>query len=256
MDYTNAHIEAARWKDIYDFISICGKARSPQAFATKILENIGKLCSFDQALAYFFDGNGNACGQHLMGINESWSAMYLGHYANMDNKRYSCFINARKDFLGITQRCIDWDKEPSMDFVPNYIRPRNLKYSFGFGLFDLNDTLRMIISLDRVREKRFSNDEVVNLQLVIPQLNSLHKNFYYQAFHFNTRKQLAWDTESLTLRETEVADLLCQGVTPDNISRSLSIALSTTYKHISHIYKKLNVSSRQQLLVRLLHPYS
>jgi DNA-binding CsgD family transcriptional regulator len=254
MEYIDTRGENTRWKSRYDFISACGKARSPKTLAVEILENIGGLCSFDQALVYFFDGNGKICGQHLMGIDERWSSMYLGHYVNTDNQRYSCFVDAREGSLGAAQKCIDWDKEPSAEFVPDFIRPRGLTCSFGFGLFDLNGVHRAIISLDRVREKRFSADEIANLQAVIPQLNNLHKNYFYQNFSLDAIRQATWDTADLTAREAEIADLLCQGVSAANISRTLYIALSTTYKHIAHIYEKLNVSSQQEMLVRLLRP--
>lgn len=144
---------AVHWKKIYDFILACGKANDPKSFAIEILNNLGKLCSFDQALVYFFDGNGKVCDQYLMNINECWSTMYLEYYHSVDNQKYSCFADVRKDSNKITQRCIDWEDEPSADFVPNYIRPRGLKYSYGFALFDLNGNYRTIIALDRVRKK-------------------------------------------------------------------------------------------------------
>ena len=56
----------------------------------------------------------------------------------------------------------------------------------------------------------------------------------------------------LTRREQEVAQLLCEGVSPENIGKNLCISLSTTNKHIAHIYRKTKVSSRQELLVTLL----
>lgn len=92
----------------------------------------------------------------------------------------------------------------------------------------------------------------MTLQLAIPHLNNLHKNFYYQGFSRKVIKRATWETANLTARETEIANLLCQGISPANISRTLYISLSTTYKHIANIYKKMHVSSQQELLVRLL----
>ena len=252
MEFTKIKKEDTRWKDIYDFTSACGKAHNPKSFAIEILENIGGLCSFDQAFVYFLDGNGKVCGQHLMNINERWSAMYFGYYAHTDNQHYNCVANIRENPNRIVLNVYDWENEPSEEFVPNYIRPRGIKYSCGFALFDLNGNYRTVISLDRVRKKDFSNDELTNLQLAIPLLNNLHKNFYYQGFSLNSIKRATWETANLTAREIEIADMLCQGVSPANISRTLYIAGSTTYKHIAHIYEKLQVSSQQELLVRLL----
>ena len=48
----------------------------------------------------------------------------------------------------------------------------------------------------------------------------------------------------LTPRETEVHELLAQGLTNEEIARRLYISLSTTKVHVKHIYDKLGVRSR------------
>jgi DNA-binding NarL/FixJ family response regulator len=51
-------------------------------------------------------------------------------------------------------------------------------------------------------------------------------------------------TAELSPRESEVHDLLAQGLTNDEISKLLFISLSTTKVHVKHIYEKLGVRSR------------
>jgi len=65
--------------------------------------------------------------------------------------------------------------------------------------------------------------------------------------------QSPWKEYELTPRESEIANLLCQGMTVHNISSALYIAVTTTYKHIAHIYEKVGVSSQQELLVKMLN---
>lgn len=48
----------------------------------------------------------------------------------------------------------------------------------------------------------------------------------------------------LTPRESEVHELLAQGLTNEQIARQLYISLSTTKVHVKHIYEKLGVRSR------------
>ena len=91
-----------------------------------------------------------------------------------------------------------------------------------------------------------------NLQLLIQCLNDLHKNFFYREKPLDFVREDVWEEAQLTAREVEVMDLLSQGVSPANISRSLYISQSTTYKHIAHIYEKMGVNSQQELLVKLL----
>ncbi len=55
----------------------------------------------------------------------------------------------------------------------------------------------------------------------------------------------------LTNRETEVFQLLAEGRNEPYIEEALKVSRATTKTHIKHIYQKLNVSSRQELLDRL-----
>jgi LuxR family transcriptional regulator, maltose regulon positive regulatory protein len=49
---------------------------------------------------------------------------------------------------------------------------------------------------------------------------------------------------TLTPRESEVHELLAQGLTNEQIAKHLYISLSTTKVHVKHIYEKLGVTSR------------
>ena len=46
--------------------------------------------------------------------------------------------------------------------------------------------------------------------------------------------------------------LLCQGMTTQNISSALYISVGTTYKHVANILKKAGVTSKQELIVRIM----
>jgi len=50
--------------------------------------------------------------------------------------------------------------------------------------------------------------------------------------------------QKLSPRESEVHELLAEGLTNEEIARSLYISLSTTKVHVKHIYEKLGVRSR------------
>lgn len=56
------------------------------------------------------------------------------------------------------------------------------------------------------------------------------------------------DSYGLTARETEVITLLMRGRNEPFISGALFISPSTTHSHVSHIYAKIGVHSRQELL--------
>ena len=240
------------WEKIYDFILSCSSAHELKAFSIKVLTGLQNLCQFDQSLVYFLDGNRKVTNQYLMNIDKQWSSLYLEYYSKTDSGRYRLDKDVREGPENPLINIISWEKEPSNEFVPEYINSRGIKYSLGFVLYDLNGISRTIFSLDKSKNENFKEDECNILNLSIPILNNLHKKFF---IHNNNKKdvnQIAWETTNLTSREVEIANLLCQGLTPETISKSLYITKSTTYKHISNIYKKMQVSSMQELLLRLM----
>ena len=64
------------------------------------------------------------------------------------------------------------------------------------------------------------------------------------------------DAAELTKREKELVEFLCDGVSPLEISQFLHVAPATIHKHIAHIYKKMEVKTLQELLVRMLNERS
>lgn len=52
----------------------------------------------------------------------------------------------------------------------------------------------------------------------------------------------------LTKRETEILEIIAQGRTLPYVAEKLYIAPTTVQTHVKHIYKKLGVHNRQELL--------
>ncbi|MEU4624775.1 LuxR C-terminal-related transcriptional regulator [Actinoplanes sp. NPDC023801] len=57
----------------------------------------------------------------------------------------------------------------------------------------------------------------------------------------------------LTVREAEVAGLAASGLTDREISHRLTVSVRTVESHLSRVYRKLGVSSRRALRVRVAH---
>lgn len=240
------------WKILYAIIAQCSQEHTPKGLAAAVVENIGQICPYDRALVYFFDGNGRVYDQYLKRVSNQYSVQYLSYYIHTDNDRYSCYKEYREGDNHPIVKVFSWDNQISEEFIPGLIRPNGLKYSAAFVLYDLHGNYRAFISLDRTKDIPFEKEELEQLHCLIPVLNHMHKNFFYEEFQQEAIYNKTWQEGQLTKRETEIANLLCQGVSPASISRALYISPKTTYHHISNIYKKLHVSSKQELLVCLL----
>ncbi|MCA2854130.1 MAG: response regulator transcription factor [Dolichospermum sp.] len=55
----------------------------------------------------------------------------------------------------------------------------------------------------------------------------------------------------LSSREKEVFALLAKGLTYQTIATELLISHETVKKHVKHIYRKLNVKSKIQALIKM-----
>ena len=60
------------------------------------------------------------------------------------------------------------------------------------------------------------------------------------------------NTEALTLRESEIADLIARGLTNRSIASELSISERTVATHVGRILRKLNFHSRTQVAAWVL----
>ncbi len=147
----------------------------------------------------------------------------------------------------------DWTTVQDDEFVTDYVRPLGLTYSIGFSLFDANGNHAVAFCLDRTRAERFSKMEIQNLNYAVPLLNNHYKNFSSVSVGRKKLANISPEFSGLSHREAEVVMLLCTGISTENISRKLHISRSTVYKHIAHIYEKLKVSSRQELLAYFMN---
>ncbi len=240
------------FEKIYNFALGCGEFGDPKSFAVDSLPLLEKLCRFDRATIYFFDPNGRVCDQYLTDTDRHWSSLYLEYYSKVESERYGLSQVPGLDLAELPIYPIDWSKEPESEFVTDFIKPRGITFSVGILLCDLKGIRRSMICLDKKTSVNFTPGEIQALSLAAPVMKNLYRNFYYSSAYPVSIEKNTWVTQNLTDREIEVANLLCQGFTPVNIGRLLHIAPTTVSKHIAHIYKKLQISSRQELLLRMM----
>ncbi|MCR4712577.1 MAG: helix-turn-helix transcriptional regulator [Clostridia bacterium] len=242
------------WKKVNEFLLACGQVHDPQSFVAAILEYAVELAPFDQAAVFFFDANQNIYKQHMQNFPSSMVNTYLEHYAYQPDSGTWTARQEHREKPGVVDlSLIDWTSEAGT-FVNDYIRPLGIRYSVTTVFYDLYGNYRTALSMDRLTKKPFTERELRNLYYAIPHLNNLHKNFYYELA--SAQKHLgrfSSENSNLTKREAEIANLLCQGVSPANISKSLYISPATTYKHIANIYEKLGISSQRELLALMLN---
>ncbi|MDK2865993.1 MAG: hypothetical protein PWP51_66 [Clostridiales bacterium] len=245
------------WNEINAFLLDCGNIRDPKEFCTYLMKRLNSFIAYDQARIYFLNDNRKVYDEVLFGVNKRWTKMYFEYYANVGGGRYSPFGRSMRNgkICNLTKaedRVRDWTNCSNDEFIKDYLRPQGIQYSTGFMLHDIYNSPKATFIIDRLTNVKFSDYELNILNILLPHLENLFKNFYVpipKDFNLeNVNKNIAL----LTAREREIAKLLMQGASTNSIGDKLCISTATVYKHISHIHEKLNVSSQQELLIKLM----
>ena len=246
---------ALPWEKISDCLLACGEVRQPYRFCVKVLEEMHSLVHFDGGVVLMLDGNRNIVRSYFSKIPKKMSSLYLEYFSHDSGVvPFSLDEDVRESRGESTVTLINWKdfSETTDTFFAEYIKPLGLKQTLSFWLCDLHGNPATAFSLDRTSGKAYTTTELRTVEVMSKHLNNLYKNLFVRP----EGQVRIWDglrgADALSPREKEVLELLCEGVKPSNISRILCISLGTTNKHISHIYQKLGVGSRQELLVRML----
>ena len=148
------------WEMINDFLLKCGSKRTPEDLGDQILDTIGRLIPFDQGRSYFLNGNGKVCRERLLGVKKKESMEYHDCYSKLDEGRFSMPSVAvwfARNYPSVEQCVFSESSYGSSRFYDEYVRPQNIKHSFGLGLRNDPHSLKYMLSLDRVSDMPYSS---------------------------------------------------------------------------------------------------
>ena len=251
------HLEIS-WQAVYDYALACSREHDAERFMRAVLENMNDFVPIEQGFVYCLDENQQVVTQNVVNINASWADLsykYYNSFIESNGKGLSDLVKERFDLPFVEQ--IVWDEEAPTEFIEECIRPNGIRCTLIIVFFDQNSIPRAIASFTRTQKSRFTEREMAMVRYATALLHNVYKSFFTNPATIpgsNQDKRTSSVSALLTKREREVVDLMCGGLSPALVSKKLDISISTTYKHIAHIYKKLGVSSQQELLVRVLRP--
>lgn len=234
--------EKIPWENIHQVLLECGSIHRPREFCDCVVKKIHQLIPYNQARVLYMDKGLHIIDATLVGVKRWWWDSYMNHYSKLKNRER----NTERS-TGRKINTHDWLKETS-EFSKEYVRPQGLRYSMGFGLTDTEGNLKCVFSLDRTFLQAFSEGERSVMEILYPHLNNLFTNMSYS--EGEEKENPAF--QLLTPREQEIGRFLCQGKSPADIADFLCISIATVYRHINNMHVKLNVSSRQELILRLM----
>ncbi|MFA9466587.1 MAG: LuxR C-terminal-related transcriptional regulator [Velocimicrobium sp.] len=171
-------------------------------------------------------------------------------FENLDYTRWvmmshKCMIFRESDLISDEERS-------KTDFFKNLMAPNNIYYSLQLVLVYQEVSLG-VVTLYRSKETGdFTDEEVFILDSFKEHLNYRFYQYYLNHSPSNVLPSqlddLFIEKYHLTKREKEILVLTLDGVSNNAISDKLSISPHTLKKHMQNLYRKLNVTTKWELL--------
>ncbi|MBF7096826.1 response regulator transcription factor [Alkalibacter mobilis] len=236
------------WMEINKFLLEVERLRQSKDLFAETVKHIEQIIAYDQARIYFINDSSKIIDEILFGVDKWWSRIYVDYYSK--SKRYS--IKNSTNRQGSHKALYNWNDFEEDDFIRDYIRPQGIKSSLAFIFYNEDSSINCICMLDRTGKISFSETETEIVNIIQPHVQNLSMNLVKNINDIQHSKANNSIFDLLTNREQEIVDYLSRGQAPSTISDELYISKNTVYRHIANIYSKLQVSNRQELIVKIL----
>jgi len=250
-----ARAAALPWLKMWDFVSACGQQGDLHGLLSCAVHEIPALIPCDQSVACIADvvsPQGDAAVSLVNnGAPEMALRAYRDRYFYEDVARLR--TNPSMEYFEVHWRDREFaENEFARDFIQKLMK---IDMSAGIPVLDPEGKGGISLIVTRTGAKGLSQTEVAILLALRSHLvnfvNLFRRLETLTADHF-LAAELAAECELLSKREAEVASLLCRRMRPEEIATLLLISPRTAETHIGHIYTKLNVRNRRELLGKLL----
>ena len=236
---------------MYGILYRCSCQHNLADFCGAVATEMGKIIHYDSASIMCVDVTGKIESFLLYGVKEKTWRRFMKFYTEGTNALSIDLNRPLTSSLEHQAVIRDWTdvsiQKKYPEFYQFHVEPLGLKYCLGFQLKDNKGFIRCIISYDRYRGKCFDGNDVKTLMEMLPVLENIFIDLLLPEQNSFEENRLVNSDSPLTKREREIALLLCDGCDSRMIATRLSISVTTVYKHINNIYKKLNISKRQEL---------
>lgn len=177
-------------------------------------------------------------------------------YADRMIPIFNRYLNRRSPFYYsppyITLPEVDWFMYRESEYHNEFNVPLGIRYSIGVGIRDFSSEDQYTVFVHRSpHDPPFNEQDIAALgALSVPVSNLLSLISSSSEGHNRTIQQRESEPgcDILSPRETEIAELICGRMTMNGIAARLAISPRTVERHALHIYEKLDVSGRRELI--------
>ncbi len=211
-------------------------------FSQNFIEQVQRVLNIDGYLIYSIDNINRAYNYQAVNVSKISLDEYLNHKVENDPVSFSRFYNSKSNHVELLShhQC---DDEYS-DFMARW------KIQDTAEIFFRKRNGDPILGLSVIRENE-QQPFTLQDQKMLDSFCQLSKKYFYHHADTLDKADMA-ESYSLTKKEIAVLEQLLNGINNSDIALKLNCSIATIKTHVQHIFQKIDVNNRQELICKFL----
>ncbi len=234
----------SRWYKVVELLEDLCRQRDTTALLTTLFDELDQLVPAENGVAMFEMRRGIPHCLRWPDYSEPLIPAFNDHF----NRCCPAEYDWREHSLGP----VSWARHGDTEYDCDFNRPLYIGHSLGMGFYDHVIRRELILCVHRGRNaKAFSESDAEVFSHVRPvaeRVFALVRSAEAAETQLFERLSFPRTTQSLSPREAEIARLLCTRLTLRQIADHLRISPRTVESHALHIYQKLDITGRRELI--------
>jgi DNA-binding CsgD family transcriptional regulator len=226
-------------------------------YSYNFLKKINDLIPFYAANFFLFENNIQEKEKTIIfNISDQVLKDYDEYYYKIDDIRKIAFDRPE---ASRSSDLMDYKRWSQSEYFNDFLAKNHLYYSAGIDIHFKEQLLGTISLFREEKDGDFNLNDLLYLELIRKYCSSqlfkiLKINQLQNEKRLDNEKsfKVECDKYTITNRERDVLKLVLVGKSNNQIAEELYISINTVKKHLSHIYRKMNVKSRTELTARIL----
>jgi DNA-binding CsgD family transcriptional regulator len=221
----------------------------PSHFQQESLKLINSFMSLKSAAFFLIDPNMSHKGIVTHNMAKEEDKLYQSRYMHMDPLNPNLFENSSETVVHMDSIMSAQFIEQSV-YYQDFLKPLNYRYATDIFFRSQGKIIAVITLLREESQGEFTEEELSLLRKQQPFLEYT-LNTVYLSKRISERKTIG-ERYQLSSRELDVLELVISGANNKLIAKELVLGLATVKTHLQHIYQKVGVVSRTELLSRVI----
>lgn len=240
-------LRAKDWEKINEIILDMNSEKDVLKAFNTFLIDVEDLIPYEKACIYFYDFSSEDTVKDYIGQGFSQKELkdYERYYCNIDDVVEKMMPN--KDVIIKSTDAFDLEKRKETEYFIDYVTPAHTKISLDTNFrWDLKNREFCIGSLDLFRNEKdvdFTEREMQICRIFQPHIELKASKY---AFLFDNMAH----RYAFTNTEKDIATMILQGYSNEQISEEKCITISTVKKHVSKILEKSDTKSRIEFICK------